>query len=135
MGLFDDNDRMDQSRGMMDDTLIPEEDMLQDAAIPPEEAEQYSAELYEAIESTEDTSERQGEEGGMSVREAGKKGGEVVKQKYGPSFYSEIGHMGGEARKEQLGSEGYEDLGHKGGQRVKELIERGKQAEDDASSS
>ncbi len=40
--------------------------------------------------------------------------------------------MGGEARKEQLGPEGYSELGHKGGQRVKQLIEEGKEAEDQA---
>ena len=35
-------------------------------------------------------------EGGMSVSEAGRLGGETVREKYGPGFYSEIGRKGGE---------------------------------------
>ncbi len=30
-------------------------------------------------------------EGGMTVSEAGRRGGETVRDKYGPQFYSEIG--------------------------------------------
>jgi general stress protein YciG len=89
---------------------------------------------------------------GMSVREAGQKGGETVKKKYGPEFYEEIGRKGGLATKrahghefyEQIGKKGgkkggeatrdrygpdfYERIGQKGGQRVKALIEEGKRA-------
>jgi len=47
--------------------------------------------------------------GAMSVREAGRKGGEVTAQRHGQQFYEEIGR--------------------KGGQKVKELIEQGKRSE------
>lgn len=32
----------------------------------------------------------------MTVQEAGRKGGQTVKEKYGPEFYSEIGSKGGQ---------------------------------------
>ncbi len=53
------------------------------------------------------------EKGGMTVKEAGHKGGEETAKTHGREFYEEIGHKGGE----------------KGGQRVKELIEKGREAE------
>jgi general stress protein YciG len=85
---------------------------------------------------------------GMTVREAGKKGGDAVRKKYGPSFYEEIGRKGGERTKERhgagfygaIGQKGgnavkdkygtgfYEEIGHKGGQKVKRLIEEAKKA-------
>ena len=44
----------------------------------------------------------------MTVREAGRKGGEVTAKRHGPQFYEEIGR--------------------KGGQTVRRLIEQGKKA-------
>lgn len=44
----------------------------------------------------------------MTVREAGRRGGEATSGKYGRGFYEEIGK--------------------KGGQRVRELVEQGKRA-------
>jgi uncharacterized protein len=88
----------------------------------------------------------------MSVREAGKKGGDAVRERYGSSFYEEIGRKGGKATrdrhgvefyesigqkggqvvKEKYGADFYEEIGHKGGQKVKKLIaEAKKKLEDD----
>ena len=44
----------------------------------------------------------------MTVREAGRKGGQTTKKRYGPKFYEEIGR--------------------RGGQKVKRLIEEGKKS-------
>jgi uncharacterized protein len=52
---------------------------------------------------------KQKKSGAMTVREAGRKGGEVTAQRHGPQFY--------------------EQIGRKGGQKVKELIEQGKRAQ------
>jgi general stress protein YciG len=89
---------------------------------------------------------------GMTLREAGQKGGEIVKNKYGPEFYKKIGRKGGEATRkahghefyeaigkmggkkggeatrDRYGSAFYEAIGHNGGQKVKALIEQGKKA-------
>lgn len=46
----------------------------------------------------------------MTVTEAGRMGGRLVSERYGPEFY--------------------EKIGKKGGQRVKELIERAKASEE-----
>lgn len=64
--------------------------------------------------------------GNMTVSEAGKKGGNTVKERYGPRFYVEIGKKGGDTTKQKYGPEFYEKIGHKGGQKVRELIEKGK---------
>ncbi len=57
--------------------------------------------------------------GGMSVREAGKRGGDRVKAKYGSEFYEAIGRKGGEATKTKYGPAFYEEIGQKGGQKLK----------------
>src|SRR5207302_1105840 len=56
----------------------------------------------------------------------GRKGGEAVRDKYGPAFYEEIGKKGGESVRASRGPEFYSMIGHKGGQKVRELIEQGK---------
>jgi general stress protein YciG len=48
-------------------------------------------------------------QGDMTVREAGRKGGETTAERHGHEFYEEIGK--------------------KGGQKVRELIEEGKKAQ------
>jgi general stress protein YciG len=63
--------------------------------------------------------EAQNPGGGMTVREAGKRGGELVKAKYGTEFYEAIGRKGGEATKEKYGPSFYEVIGQKGGQKLK----------------
>jgi uncharacterized protein len=73
------------------------------------------------------------EEGGnMSVRDAGRKGGErggqTTKERYGTPFYKEIGRKGGEAVRESRGHEFYEEIGRKGGQKVRDLINKGKRS-------
>ncbi|MFA7253607.1 MAG: KGG domain-containing protein [Patescibacteria group bacterium] len=75
--------------------------------------------------------------GDLTVREAGRKGGDETSRTHGHEFYEEIGrkggeaggHKGGEATKEKYGHEFYEEIGHKGGQKVKKLIEEGKESE------
>src|ERR1035437_10063621 len=85
-------------------------------------------------------------DGEMSVREAGKKGGDTVRDRYGSGVYEEIGRKGGQATrerhgggfyeamgkkggrvvKEKYGANFYEQIGHKGGQKVKKLIAEAK---------
>lgn len=55
----------------------------------------------------------------MSRSEAGRKGGETTKKKYGSDFYRKIGQAGGKkggkTTKERYGSEFYQKIGRKGG--------------------
>jgi general stress protein YciG len=70
-----------------------------------------SAAMHRPGQKGECTMAQEPKKGQMTVEEAGRKGGETVRDERGSEFYSEIGH--------------------KGGQRVRELIEEGKQAEEE----
>ena len=67
------------------------------------------------------------------AKEAGRKGGEAVKRKYGPQFYREIGKKGGDAVKQERGSAFYAEIGRRGGEarstRMKEKMAREKKAD------
>jgi hypothetical protein len=53
------------------------------------------------------------------LSEAGRRGGEVVKERYGTEFYREIGEKGGGTVKERYGAEFYSEIGKRGGDTVK----------------
>jgi len=105
-----------------------------------------------ADQSEKNESEKAKAPGGeMSVREAGKKGGDTVRERYGSGFYETIGRKGGQATRERhgaqfyetigqkggrvvkdkYGSDFYEEIGHKGGQKVKALIAEAKKNQAD----
>jgi len=65
-------------------------------------------------------------EGNMSVREAGRKGGRTTRARYGAEFFQEIGAKGGKAVSERYTNEHFREIGRKGGRRVAELIARAK---------
>ena len=87
--------------------------------------------------------------GGMTVAEAGRMGGRLVSEKYGPEFYEKIGKKGGSSTANKYGPEffgrigkkggkavtakygagHFERIGRKGGQKVADLIERAKSME------
>lgn len=61
----------------------------------------------------------------LTVREAGRLGGNKVKEEYGPEFYSQIGTKGGEAVRDavesgDLPNDFYSKIGQKGGNKVAE---------------
>jgi len=64
--------------------------------------------------------------GGMTVREAGRKGGRTTKARHGPEFYEAIGRKGGQTTKKRHGPQFYERIGRKGGQRLKQLVAQAK---------
>ena len=89
--------------------------------------------------------------GSLSVREAGKLGGDKCKELYGVEFYSRIGaeggaktmarygpahyvktgKLGGDVTAMKHGHAFYKRIGSAGGKRVRNLVEKGKQLERD----
>ncbi|TET53816.1 MAG: hypothetical protein E3J54_03415 [Actinobacteria bacterium] len=69
---------------------------------------------------------------GISVSEAGRRGGLKVRKLYGSEFYEAIGRKGGKKGgkvvKQKYGSPFYKEIGHKGGQKVRRLINKGKKS-------
>jgi general stress protein YciG len=59
----------------------------------------------------------------------GKKGGSSTATKYGPEFFGRIGKKGGKAVTAKYGPAHFERIGRKGGQKVADLIERAKSME------
>jgi uncharacterized protein len=53
----------------------------------------------------------------MTVTEAGRRGGNTVKEKYGSDFYRAIGKKGGDATKAGHDADYYREIGTKGGQK------------------
>ena len=70
-------------------------------------------------------------DGNMSVREAGRKGGKTTRARYGAEFFQEIGAKGGKAVSERYSNEHFREIGRKGGRRVAELIERAKRMDEE----
>lgn len=60
------------------------------------------------------------EPGGMSLQEAGRRGGEATKTRYGHDHYVTIGKKGGRTVKQRYGSDFYAEAGRKGGDMVKQ---------------
>jgi general stress protein YciG len=79
-----------------------------------------------------DTDDRRpGASEGMSVREAGRKGGNTTRERYGSGFFQEIGAKGGKTVSERYPSDHFREIGRKGGRRVAELIARAKELDTD----
>ncbi len=69
------------------------------------------------------------EKGALTVKEAGRKGGQKTKARHGPQHYKRIGKMGGEATRDRMGPGFYEKIGRKGGQKVRQLVAQAKRAQ------
>lgn len=65
---------------------------------------------------------------GMTVQEAGRKGGQSTSERYGHDFYEAIGHMGARALAKKYGHEHFVAIGHKGGQQSRRVYAAGRAA-------
>ena len=82
---------------------------------------QLGSDGEERIVDTHRNAHAHDKEGGFAAnpelaREAGRKGGEIVKERYGVAFYQEIGRKGGEMVKKSRGIGFYAEIGRKGGE-------------------
>jgi len=77
----------------------------------------------------EDEAKKRGFHGGFAAnhelaKEAGQKGGAVVRDKYGAQFYRDIGKKGGDSVKEKRGAEYYAEIGRRGGEMRAERLKK-----------
>jgi general stress protein YciG len=56
----------------------------------------------------------------LSVTEAGRRGGEKVREQYGTRFFGEIGRKGGSTTRQRHGPEHYAEIGRRGGRKTAE---------------
>jgi general stress protein YciG len=72
------------------------------------------------------------ERGRDFYKEIGQKGGQATRNAYGIDFYKDIGRRGGtkggEKTRDTYGHTFYKEIGEKGGQVVRDLIRKGKEA-------
>lgn len=58
----------------------------------------------------------------LTVSEAGRRGGEATKERYGLDHYKTMGSKGGEMTKAKYGPEHYSEIGRKGGAKRKKPV-------------
>ena len=57
------------------------------------------------------------------------RGGKKLQERYGEDYHKKLGKLGGDTTKEKYGSEHFSKAGKKGNDRKKELMDKGKQVE------